>query len=234
MQSMLTPKPSDDPHDIVAIAPDAIRMAPADEEIESLLKEKVRAPSASPLQAAPDLSASATVPPVDITFRATAGNRRAGNRFAADRRSRQPGDQGLRLGNNAGEPVERPAAADGIARWRRDDCAVRHIGVHCPVRLFFRCGVAVRAACRFGLDRADSLLEGRALIRDLGVRQGRLTIGESSKECPVGTVIEVAACIDGIVRQPCYGSRKQVVITVHQRMSLEHPYITGFAASCVL
>jgi hypothetical protein len=74
MQSMLTPKPSDDPHDIVAIAPDAIRMAPADEEIESLLKEKVRAPSAPPLQAAPDLLASATVPPVDIRFRATAGN----------------------------------------------------------------------------------------------------------------------------------------------------------------
>jgi hypothetical protein len=74
MQSMLTTKPSDDPHDIVAIAPDAIRMAPADEEIESLLKE-VHAPSAPSLQAVPpDLSTSATVPPVDITFRATAGN----------------------------------------------------------------------------------------------------------------------------------------------------------------
>jgi hypothetical protein len=82
MQSMLTPKPSDDPHDIVAIAPDAIRMAPADEEIESLLKEKLRAPSAPPLhaapdlqlRAAPDLAAGATVPPVDTTFRATAVN----------------------------------------------------------------------------------------------------------------------------------------------------------------
>jgi hypothetical protein len=74
MQSILTPKPSDDPHDIVAIAPDAIRTAPADEEIESLLKEKLRAASAPPLHVAPDLSASATIPPVDTTFRPTAGN----------------------------------------------------------------------------------------------------------------------------------------------------------------
>jgi hypothetical protein len=81
MQTMLNPKPSDDPHDIVMIAPDAIRVAPADEEIESLLKDKVRAPSQPPPHAAPDLTASAavppvdtTVPPVDTTFRATAVN----------------------------------------------------------------------------------------------------------------------------------------------------------------
>ncbi len=74
MDSNLNPKPSDDPHDIVVIAPDAVRVAPADDEIESLLKEKVRAPSQPPLRAAPDVSISATVPPVDITFRATAGN----------------------------------------------------------------------------------------------------------------------------------------------------------------
>jgi hypothetical protein len=81
MQAMLNPKPSDDPHDIVMIAPDAVRVAPADEEIESLLKNKVRAPAEPPLHAAPDLTASATVPPagatvppVDTTFRATAAN----------------------------------------------------------------------------------------------------------------------------------------------------------------
>ena len=77
MQSMLTPKPSDDPHDIVVIAPDAVRVAPADEEIESLLKDKVRAPVEPQLHAvpaAPDLSAGTTVPPVDTTFRATAVN----------------------------------------------------------------------------------------------------------------------------------------------------------------
>jgi len=83
MQSLPNPKPSDDPHDIVVIAPDAIRVAPADEEIESLLKEKVRAPSAPPepqlhvppmLRVAPEVEAAAPVPPLDTTFRATAVN----------------------------------------------------------------------------------------------------------------------------------------------------------------
>ena len=80
MQSTLNPKPSDDPHDIVVIAPDAVRVAPADEEIESLLKDKVRAPVEPQLHAGPDLtadadfSAGAAVPPVDTTFRATAVN----------------------------------------------------------------------------------------------------------------------------------------------------------------
>ncbi|MBN8992079.1 MAG: hypothetical protein J0H42_27885 [Rhizobiales bacterium] len=86
MQPMSNPKPSDDPHDIVVVAPDAIRVVPADEEIESLLKEKVRAPSepqppSEPhlhvepqLRVAPEVEASAPVPPVDTTFRATAVN----------------------------------------------------------------------------------------------------------------------------------------------------------------
>jgi len=80
MQSTLNPKPSDDPHDIVVIAPDAVRVAPADEEIESLLKDKVRAPAEPQLHAGPDFPANAdvpagaAVPPVDTTFRATAVN----------------------------------------------------------------------------------------------------------------------------------------------------------------
>ena len=74
MQSTLNPKPSDDPHDILIIAPDAVRVAPADEEIESLLKDKMRAPSAPQLHAGPDFAAGAAVPPVDTTFRATAVN----------------------------------------------------------------------------------------------------------------------------------------------------------------
>jgi hypothetical protein len=74
MQSMQNPKPSDDPHDIVVIAPDAIRVVPADDEIESLLKEKIRVPSEPQLHAAPDITAGAAVPPVDTTFRATAVN----------------------------------------------------------------------------------------------------------------------------------------------------------------
>jgi hypothetical protein len=74
MQSTLNPKPSDDPHDILIIAPDAVRVAPADEEIESLLKDKMRAPSEPQLHAGPDFAAGAAVPPVDTTFRATAVN----------------------------------------------------------------------------------------------------------------------------------------------------------------
>jgi hypothetical protein len=74
MQSTLNPKPSDDPHDFVVIAPDAVRVAPADEEIESLLKEKVRAPSEPQLHVEPVFLAGAAVPPVDPTFRAAAVN----------------------------------------------------------------------------------------------------------------------------------------------------------------
>lgn len=82
MQSLPNPKPNDDPHDIVVIAPDAVRVAPADEEIESLLKEKLRAPSAPsepelhvpPLRAVPEREPAAAVPHVDTTFRATALN----------------------------------------------------------------------------------------------------------------------------------------------------------------
>ena len=74
MQSTLNPKPSDDPHDILIIAPDAVRVAPADEEIESLLKDKMRAPSEPQLHAGPDFAAGAAVPPVDTSFRATAVN----------------------------------------------------------------------------------------------------------------------------------------------------------------
>src|SRR6266478_1645654 len=74
MQSMLNPKPSDDPHDVLVIAPEVVRVAPADEEIESLLKDKVRAASGPQLRIGPDFSAGPAVPPVDTTFRATAVN----------------------------------------------------------------------------------------------------------------------------------------------------------------
>lgn len=74
MQSMLNPKPSDDPHDVLVIAPEVVRVAPADEEIESLLKDKVRAASGPQLRIGPDFSAGPAVPPVDTTFRPTAVN----------------------------------------------------------------------------------------------------------------------------------------------------------------
>src|SRR5258708_1572501 len=39
MHSTLNAKPTDDPHDIVAVAPDDVRVAPADDELSRLLRE---------------------------------------------------------------------------------------------------------------------------------------------------------------------------------------------------
>lgn len=74
MDSMLKPKPADDPHDIVVVAPDAVRVAPADQEISGPVPDAVRAPSEPQFHVGPDFSAGATVPPVDTIFRATAVN----------------------------------------------------------------------------------------------------------------------------------------------------------------
>jgi hypothetical protein len=72
MNSMLTPKPSDDRHDIIVVAPDAVRVAPVDEEIPSLAPDAVRVAAEPQFHAGPDFLADAAVPPVDTTFRATA------------------------------------------------------------------------------------------------------------------------------------------------------------------
>jgi hypothetical protein len=73
MHSNLTPRASDDPHDIVVVAPDAIRVAPSDdEELSSLLREAARHRSDAQSRAAPDSPAGPTVPPVDTTFRPAA------------------------------------------------------------------------------------------------------------------------------------------------------------------
>jgi hypothetical protein len=78
MQSTLTfPKPDDDPHDVVVVAPDAVRVAPSDaappdDEIASLLQQAARQLAETPTRAAPDFAAAPTVPPVDTTFRPTA------------------------------------------------------------------------------------------------------------------------------------------------------------------
>jgi hypothetical protein len=42
MQSTLNRKPSDDPHDVVVVAPDAVRVAPSDDEISNLLQQAAR------------------------------------------------------------------------------------------------------------------------------------------------------------------------------------------------
>jgi hypothetical protein len=74
MQSTLSPKPSDDPHDVVVVAPDAVRVAPADEELSNLLQQAARYRSEAQTGAASDAPASPAVPPVDTTFRPAAVN----------------------------------------------------------------------------------------------------------------------------------------------------------------
>jgi hypothetical protein len=77
MQSKLNPKLSDDPHDVLEVAPGVVLVAPAeaDEEISNLLRAAARQHSDLQVRQEPDFSASPPVPPVDTTFRAAvAGN----------------------------------------------------------------------------------------------------------------------------------------------------------------
>jgi hypothetical protein len=74
MHSTLQPKQSDDPHDIVVVAPDAVAVAPADQELSSLLHDAARRLSQAQARAAVDVPAGAVVPPVDTTFRPSAVN----------------------------------------------------------------------------------------------------------------------------------------------------------------
>lgn len=72
MQTTLNPKPSDDPHDVLVVAPDVALMVPTDEEL-SRLAHSLRHPADPLAPAAAGLAASPTVPPVDTTFRPAAG-----------------------------------------------------------------------------------------------------------------------------------------------------------------
>jgi hypothetical protein len=76
MQSSLKPKQTDDPHDIVVVAP---AVAPADDELSSLLHDAARRLSQAQARAASEVPAAAVVPPVDTTFRPTAGNAAVNN-----------------------------------------------------------------------------------------------------------------------------------------------------------
>jgi hypothetical protein len=81
MDSMLKPKLSDDPHDILMVAPDAVRVAPVDDASANPADAR---PIPEPLIPAGSLfSGDAAVPPVDATFRPTAVN----DALAADRPS---------------------------------------------------------------------------------------------------------------------------------------------------
>ena len=80
MQSTLKPKPADDPHDVLVVAPDLVRVAPAEEELSSLLREAARQHSVPQVKTQPDRA----VPPVDTTFRAAVvddGRRSIGRRL---------------------------------------------------------------------------------------------------------------------------------------------------------
>jgi hypothetical protein len=76
MQSTLKQKQTDDPHDIVVVAP---AVAPADDELSSLLHDAARRLSQAQARAASDVPAAAVVPPVDTTFRPTAVNAAVNN-----------------------------------------------------------------------------------------------------------------------------------------------------------
>ncbi len=74
MHSTLNAKPTDDPHDIVAVAPDDVRVAPADDELSKLLREAARHHSGPQTRTGSDLPAGSPVPPVDTTFRPAAAD----------------------------------------------------------------------------------------------------------------------------------------------------------------
>jgi hypothetical protein len=72
MQSTLKPKQIDDPHDIVVVAPDAVQVAPADQELSNLLHDAARYLSDAQTRTGSGFPAAAAVPPVDTAFRASA------------------------------------------------------------------------------------------------------------------------------------------------------------------
>jgi len=74
MHSTPKPKQTDDPHDIVVVAPDAVAVAPADEELSNLLHDAARRLSQAQARAASDVPAGAAIPQVDTTFRPAAVN----------------------------------------------------------------------------------------------------------------------------------------------------------------
>src|SRR3982751_995277 len=70
MHSPLPAKPCDDPCDVVAVAPDAIGVAPSDEELSDVLHQAVRYRSDTKPPAPSESPDGRTAPPVDTAFRA--------------------------------------------------------------------------------------------------------------------------------------------------------------------
>ncbi|MDB5564499.1 MAG: hypothetical protein JWP84_1065 [Tardiphaga sp.] len=71
MLTTMTPKPSDDPHDVLAVAPHVALMAPTDEEL-SRLARSLRHFANPQTHTGADHPAGPAVPPVDTTFRPAA------------------------------------------------------------------------------------------------------------------------------------------------------------------
>jgi hypothetical protein len=74
MHSTVNPKPTDDPHDVVVVPPDLVRVAPADEELVQMVQDLARRHSPSQTQPRSDVAAGPPVPAVDATFRASAAD----------------------------------------------------------------------------------------------------------------------------------------------------------------
>jgi hypothetical protein len=88
MQSTLKPKQTDDPHDVVAVAPDVARVVPAFEELTNLLRHAARHQSDPQTRNEPGFAAVPPIPSVDTTFRPTAVDEVPNNvRAARSRRS---------------------------------------------------------------------------------------------------------------------------------------------------
>jgi hypothetical protein len=88
MQSTLKPKQTDDPHDVVAVAPDVARVVPAFEELTNLLRHAARHQSDPQTHNEPGFAAAPPIPPVDTMFRPTAVDEVPNNvRAARSRRS---------------------------------------------------------------------------------------------------------------------------------------------------
>jgi len=74
MHSTLNPKQTDDPHDVLMVAPDVDQVASADEVLSKLLRDAARQLSDPQTHTGSDLPAGPPVPPVDTTFRPAAVN----------------------------------------------------------------------------------------------------------------------------------------------------------------
>ena len=74
MHSILKPKLTDDPHDVLLVAPDLVQVAPADQELSNLLHDAARYLSAAQTHTESDRPADPPIPPVDTTFRPANNN----------------------------------------------------------------------------------------------------------------------------------------------------------------